>query len=395
MEYDIIEEMTDLAVSGVKLEVKLAHAARVFLEKFPFDQCLVYVWDGEAGSLSLKASKGTGVSVGRYAVGEGLPGLVMAKGVPVYISLKHPLWKKSGDGGLEGFGYGAAFPVKDKSAFYGIVFLKAKKAPKLGARDKVFLEVSALQLASFFRCSELIKTHQRVFSDLREVQMRLANAEKLMTLGDMAATLAHEIRSPIISIGGFAARLKKHMPPNSPDLPFVEQMTHEVARLEKIMDGIIRFLKDSAVELKPDDLNSVMEEALELFDEELATGSIRLVKDLYKGALPVLADRDQLKIAFDNLIANAIQSMEKGGTLTVSTSRTGEAVFAKISDSGGGIDPKILDYIFNPFFTTKKHGTGLGLPITNSIIMRHKGVIEVINNEGVGAVFVLKFPIAA
>ena len=172
-------------------------------------------------------------------------------------------------------------------------------------------------------------------------------------------------------------------------------MSAEILRLEKIIDGVVRFLKDSEVELHPEEINGVVEEALEIFSDEAREHGINIEKEFHCGALVVEADREQLKIAFDNLIANALQSMEKGekgggGVLRLATFLDGSTVVISVSDSGGGIDPEQLRYIFTPFFTTKKHGSGLGLPITNSIIMRHKGALEVHNEYGVGATFTVR-----
>jgi signal transduction histidine kinase len=221
---------------------------------------------------------------------------------------------------------------------------------------------------------------------------KLVNSEKLLALGDMAATLAHEIRNPLLSIGAYAARLRRQLPPGSAGLKYLEQMSADIARIEKIMDGIIRFLKDNAVELKTEDLNSIVDEALTLFNDEFSAHDIK-VRRLIAQKLLVLVDREQMKIAFDNLIANAIQSMENGGSFAVETVLSGGFAVARLTDTGGGIDPRYLGYIFNPFFTTKKHGTGLGLPIANSIVMRHKGQLEA-GNEGPGAVFTIKIPYA-
>ena len=117
-------------------------------------------------------------------------------------------------------------------------------------------------------------------------------------------------------------------------------------------------------------------------------------KSLSQEPLPIMADEEQLKIAFDNLIANAIESMDSGGTLSVSTARNGDWVTVEITDSGGGIEPELVSGIFDPFVTTKEHGTGLGLPITRKIIMRHRGSIDVANDYGRGTTFRVKLPSA-
>jgi len=136
-----------------------------------------------------------------------------------------------------------------------------------------------------------------------------------------------------------------------------------------------------------------MDEAAARFEDEMKRLSIRLERDYRYGPLCVNAGRQELKIVFDNLIANALQCMNKdGGTLRLGTTLDEGWVVAEVSDSGGGIDPCHLASIFRPFFTTKKDGTGLGLPITSSIVSRLRGVIDVINKVGEGVTFRVKLP---
>ncbi|HBG47700.1 MAG TPA: hypothetical protein DDW94_12050 [Deltaproteobacteria bacterium] len=392
MEYDIIEQVSELAVSEGSVEEKLGRAAGMLAGYLHFDQCVVYLI-GDDGGFEPVAAGPIDTTAG-YRRGEGLPRLAVKEGAPVEVHKEAPgkVWEGVEDWGLEGFRTALVYPLREKERSYGVLYLKARKRVRLTLPKRQALKLSAMQFLFLVKSSELLRDHHRVYAELVDMQQKLVNSEKLLALGDMAATMAHEIRNPLLSIGGYAARLRRQLPPGSPGICYIEQMSAEIGRIEKIMNGIIRFLKDNVVELKPDDLNEIVDDALELFSDELSAHAIRVDRRSSGQALPVLADREQMKIAFDNIIANAIQSMEKGGTISVVTSLAGEFSVAKVSDTGGGIDPKSMGYIFNPFFTTKKHGTGLGLPIANSIIMRHKGVIEVLN-EGPGAVFTIKLPL--
>lgn len=396
MEYDIIEKATELSLSGLRLDAKLARAARLLLDAVPYEQCVFYIFDHEKKVFEKKAFAGDEITlIESYGETHGLPGLVKKKKAAVEIYKKDPastVWEGVDDAGLKGYKSALAYPLKDKENFFGVVYLKSARKAEVSKMKRRVLGIMALQAASFIKCAELAQSHERIHRELKEIEERLASSEKLMALGDMAATLAHEIRNPLISIGGFAGRLKKHLGPGSPGIPYVEQVLKEVGRLEKLMNGVTSFVKDSAVSLKPDDLNGIIDEVLELFDDEFKAHGIKVEKFFSKGSIGVSADREQLKIAFDNLIVNAIQSMEHGGVLQLFTSLEGARAVVSVSDSGGGIEPGNLGYIFNPFFTTKTHGTGLGLPITNSIILRHKGAIEVENNPGVGVTFRVILP---
>ena len=406
MGYDIIRKLAELSVSAAAPDGKLTSSAALLREHFPFDQCLVYAWDNGKKAFKLKAASGMDTGCEQsYPEDNGLPALIKSGAVEAgsvltcgrradgaFVTADGTMVE---DAGLSGYGFAALCPLTSNHVFYGILYLKAKKRPKLDKRALGLLETSGMLLASVMHCSELDSVHQSEHDELLSMRSKLIDSEKIMALGDMAANLAHEVKNPLLSIGGFAARLKKHLGQDSPGLPYLAQMSAEILRLEKIIDGVVRFLKDSEVELHPEEINGVVEEALEIFSDEAREHGINIEKEFHCGALVVEADREQLKIAFDNLIANALQSMEKGekgggGVLRLATFLDGSTVVISVSDSGGGIDPEQLRYIFTPFFTTKKHGSGLGLPITNSIIMRHKGALEVHNEYGVGATFTVR-----
>lgn len=393
MEYDIIEQVSELAASSSPLEEKLEKAAGLLADYLAFDGCAVLLLGGN-GCMRSVAAKGP-EALPLYCKDQGVPWFALGKGALIEVRKEagESAWEGIEDSGLEGYRTALAYPLKEKDRTYGVLYLRARAKVRLTLLKRQMLKLAAMQLLILVKSSEVLNDHHRVYAELLEMQQKLADSEKLLALGDMAATMAHEIRNPLLSIGGYAARLKRQLPPGSPGLGYLEQMGAEIGRIEKIMNGIIRFLKDNVVELKPYDMHAIMDEAMELFSDELTAHRIKVERRSGPVPLPVLADREQMKIAFDNLIANAIQSMEKGGTLTLETSRSGEFAAAKVSDTGGGIDPKYMGHIFNPFFTTKKHGTGLGLPIANSIIMRHKGTIEV-RNEGPGAAFIIKLPFA-
>ncbi|MBI5492577.1 MAG: hypothetical protein HY893_06575 [Deltaproteobacteria bacterium] len=395
MEYDIIGEMAGLAAPG-KSGVKLARAAGLLLKAFGFDQCCIYVY-GKSG-FALKGHSGKGARAVSYGPSEGAPGLGRGKraALELYkLEAGEGSWRGVEDRGLKGFRYALVQPLEAGGEFHGVIYLKSIERKRPGAEDRRRLRKAALQLTLVIKYAEIEKELESAKEELKEARAALKDSERLITLGDMAAALAHEIKNPLISIGGFAARLGKHLGPDVPGAQYLERIFVEVARLEKVMDGAFRFIKDSSLDLKPEDMNAIAEEAIRPFEEDLASGGIELRKDLHQGRLPVLADREQLKIAFDNLIANAIQSMEKGGVLTMTTALSGQYVLATVADTGAGIEPDAIDKIFNPFFTTKRNGTGLGLTITRTIVARHKGSIKVESRAGAGAAFIIMLPHAA
>lgn len=391
MEYDIIRKVAQLASAEADFDSGLRRASGVILDASPFDQCAVYEWDEGERVFYLKAVAGPGARAESYGETDGMPGLVKKSMSPVSFSGAEPGGRL--DPGLAGFGCAYALPLVVMGSFYGVLYLKSKRtAVKPGFEADA--ELAALLIALVIRSRRAEARYAEALVKLGEAQDWIERTEKLMALVDMASSLAHEIKNPLISIGGYAAKLKRHIGAASDAMPYVEQMLHEVKRVEKLIDGIMRFFAESISETHNDDINEILVSAVRFFDEDFRANNIKLVMALHKDCLPVNADREQLTIAFDNLIANAIQSMKGGGTLTLKTGISDSTVFVRVTDSGGGIDPVHIGSIFNPFFTTKKDGTGLGLPIANSIIHRHSGVIEVENQEGVGVTFILKMPLA-
>ncbi|MBI5344672.1 MAG: hypothetical protein HZB83_04950 [Deltaproteobacteria bacterium] len=398
MEYDVTEKSGNLTVAE-GLGEKLTEAASVIHGYFPFDQCAVYVWDASRRLFELKAyhsKTGGAVSpVESYGEDEGIAGLVKKTGGIAEAYTQTPgdtVWGGTEDKGLYGFKSVLVLPLMDADRFLGALYLKSGGKVRLPEKRREILKLAARFLVLVLKYGVISDENAALSERLKDTEARLNSTQKLVALGDMAAELAHEIKNPLVSIGGFAARLRKKTAPDSPGLEYIDHIIRETDRLEKMVRGAMRFLKESALELKPDDINEILEDTLGIFEEDLATAGITVVRSFHDGSLTVMVDREQMKIAFDNLIANAIQSMEHGGTLKLTTSRSGGWVVAEVADSGGGIDPRHIGHIFNPFFTTKEHGTGLGLPITNSIVMRHKGVIDVVNNAGVGVTFAVKLP---
>ncbi|MBI5598704.1 MAG: hypothetical protein HY890_03080 [Deltaproteobacteria bacterium] len=394
MGYDILSRVIELTDSDFALDVKLRKVAGLLARQLPVDGCEVYLWDRKDRRFRATAH-GRGGAVEAYGEKQGLPGRVKKTGRAIEVSKKDPESCRGGgveDMGLRGFRGAMVYPLRDGKEWYGVLYLKTERKSLLPGRRKKMIGVISKQIASSIKSERNYVRLRNAYNKLKDLQVRLVNAEKLMALGELSASLAHEIRNPLVSIGGFAARLRKKIEPGSPHLPYVEHISKQVTRLEEIINDILNFAEHREMKLNVAEVNAVVEDALWLFEEACHNQKIKVVKALSKEPMPVVADAHQLKIAFDNLIANAIQSMEHGGKLTVRTRRENDLGVVDITDSGGGIEPGIIGNIFNPFFTTKKTGTGLGLTITHKIITRHRGVIDVANDYGRGITFTVKLP---
>ena len=247
--------------------------------------------------------------------------------------------------------------------------------------------------------ASLYESLEGALDTVRTTQDRLVQSEKLMALGEMAARIAHEIKNPLTAIGGFARRIVSPKPGGGPP-PFERYariILKEVERLERIINETLYFSRERIPAFRITNLNDEIREALSMFREELDAARISTVIDLSPDLPFISVDPDQLRQVLWNLVSNAIQAMGGSGTLTVSTRPAvpgeGTGVVFQVSDTGGGIPNDVVHNIFNPFFTTKAKGTGLGLPIVHSIVEKHGGTIHLDNREGVGVTFSVFLPL--
>ncbi len=396
MEYDILAKVTGFLYSPGSLGKNLSKVARLIVDSFPFDQCAIYLWDEEHRLFRLKALQGVQKgSVETYREKEGIPGLVKKQRAVVEVhtpSQDDVSWEGVEDRGLFGFRSAVVYPLREGHRWHGMVYLKSSKRLNLPARKRRILEFLIFQVSCVLKYNKMFRNLRKAYEELKKMQAQVLIAERLLPLGEMAATLAHEIKNPLISIGGFAGRLARKLPHDSPYMPYVKNILNEVERLDEIMKGIVSISKREEPKFYREDINSIVNESLDFFNEVCRIHDIKMIKRGDREPIYAMVDRAQLRVAFDNLISNAIQSMEKGGILKINTYKKDRWVVVEISDSGGGIEPGVEKNIFNPFFTTKEDGTGLGLAITNTIVKKHGGRIDLKNEIGVGATFSVRLP---
>jgi PAS domain S-box-containing protein len=229
----------------------------------------------------------------------------------------------------------------------------------------------------------------RDISELKSLREKLVTAEKMAALGEVAAKVAHEIRNPLVSVGGFAKRLEKKLDGNLKEYAGI--IVKEVDRLEGILKEILGFVKEVRLAKETVNLNSLMDEVLTLMQSTCEERGISLVRQ-YGPPPEVFVDPNRVKEAFMNMLSNAVQSIAGRGIILVKTKIESSRAVVEIHDSGKGIPDTERPFIFNPFFTTKSSGTGLGLAITHRIIQEHGGTIEVESEVGKGSVFRVFIP---
>jgi signal transduction histidine kinase len=291
----------------------------------------------------------------------------------------------------------ATIPLMGKGKVIGVILVDNLYNQNLIKEEDIhFLGMFADQAGLAIENAILYRNLEEVHQELKETQTFLVHLEKMVALGEMSTTIAHEIKNPLTSIGGFARRLDRAIPGQSQEKKYTQTIIKEVTRLEKILNDLLSYTQDESLAFKELDLRDVLEESLFMVTEGIRSGRIQFVKEYAEEIPKVMGDSHQLKQAFFNLISNASQAMSERGTLSLRVrpfSKNGSGyVKVEVEDTGKGIDPENLHNIFNPFYSTKESNLGLGLPIVHKIITSHRGQIEVDNHPGKGVNFIITLP---
>jgi two-component system NtrC family sensor kinase len=229
---------------------------------------------------------------------------------------------------------------------------------------------------------------------LLKTQGDLVKAEKLAAVGELAAGVAHEINNPMAIIRGNAEILLMDLQAGHPNREEAEIITHQVARVEGIVGNLLSFARHQRKSLKPVMIDQVLEEILQQVKHHVSLDGIEVRREYGMGATEIEGDENQLRQVFTNLIVNAVQSMDRGGILTVRTDYDNDMAIcrAEFGDTGDGIPSEQLKDIFSPFFTTRENGTGLGLSVSYGIVKNHGGTITVRSEPGTGSAFTVSLP---
>lgn len=292
----------------------------------------------------------------------------------------------------------AAVPLVTRNNLIGVVIVDNpfKHQPITDNQLKI-LQMLANQAGMAIENTRLYHTLEEAHMELRDARQRLVHGAHLAAIGEMAASISHELKTPLITIGGFAARLGRMLPEDTPQRHYLDTIINESHRLERLLGDILAFSRKPTICYQASNLKQVLQECLDDYTLALGERGIVLSTQLPDGGWVVLGDASQLKQVFINLLVNAQEAMAHGGKLQISLAIATESgrpsAVVSITDTGGGIPEDVLEKIFTPFFTTKRHGTGLGLAIVNRIVQNHGGTLRV-RNIGQGAEFQIMLPLA-
>jgi two-component system NtrC family sensor kinase len=243
--------------------------------------------------------------------------------------------------------------------------------------------------------------HAEAEARLSAAQAQLLQSAKLAAIGELSASVAHEINNPLYAARNSLYLLEQDIPADSPQRTFLTIAQQELGRIARIITRMRDFYRPTRAELAPTSVNAILRETLELVQTHLRHGQISAHADLAPEIPPISAHADQLRQVFLNIILNACDAMPSGGDLRVRTQLLppGDdrpaSVLIAISDTGVGIPAEHRPHLFEPFYTTKAHGTGLGLAISAHIVTQHRGQIGVESAIDCGTTFTLLLPVAA
>ncbi|MCD6306565.1 MAG: PAS domain S-box protein [Deltaproteobacteria bacterium] len=278
-------------------------------------------------------------------------------------------------------------------------FLETRSPPEMGADLKLTAlrkggEEFPVELGLSFYEIEGDITFTAIVKDIsmqKQLEKKLLQSERLAAVGKTVAHVAHEIKNPLMIIGGFSHQIRDALT-DEKSIQKLDMILEEVRRLERLVRSIGDFTKVHNLVSRMSNINSVLQDVVKIMQGFCSPEKHRFSVDLAPDLSEIICDPDKLKQVFINIITNGLEAMEEGGTIAITTQKAMDSVEIRISDEGVGIHEKDLLHIFEPFFTTRERGFGLGLAISYKLIEAHGGEMWADSVPGKGTTFVIRLP---
>jgi len=367
------------------------------------DSGAIYLLDDESGILRVRAAEGLcadGRTGAEIPLGAGLIGYVARTGTPLLVPdvTSEPRYQQQ----VEGIQSQMAAPMTGGQSVIGVINIESRKLGAFKPSDMELLMTLAAHAARVWENAMLYRMAQErnqqlidSYEKLRQTQEQLIKKERLAALGEMAATVAHEIRNPMTAIRGFAQRIARRLPENTTEKDYLGIIISEVDRLDEVIQSVLDFGKKPVIHKQPTAIADVIGDALMILDAQIKRSAL-LVETKIASRMPsLMLDEDQAKQVIINLVQNAVDATPQGRSIAIDAAPDTDHVMIRVTDSGTGIEAAMREKIFDPFFTTKVHGTGLGLAMVKRIVEEHGGTIGVENITGKGAAFTVRLPLPA
>ncbi len=291
-------------------------------------------------------------------------------------------------------------PLRSESEFFGLIIADNRYTNNpITEKDMKTLELYAAIASNVIERSMLFENVKKkqmeleaAYTELKNSQMNLIRLEKFATIGEIASTFAHELRTPVAIIGGYSEKLSKRA-----DIPqdvknYIQIISKTAKRLELIIQNLSDYIRSPVPDLKEFNICKFLDNVISFVETDISRKNIRLIKD-YRDDFNIVADSSLLEHAILNVIRNSIDAIEKDGEIFILLYKENNNAVIEIKDNGSGIPDEIMKNLFIPFHTLKMDGLGLGLAITKKIIILHNGKIEVESKEGFGTRIRMKIPV--
>ena len=400
---DTILKFSALINSSLNIEDVLNYAMQWAEEFMNAEASTVYELDEEKGLLFIRNARGEKkepVKRIKIKLGEGIAGHVVKTGQPMVIQdvSKEKLFSDKFDR-ITGFRTRSMICVplilRDKpiGAFQ---VLNKKSGKPFFHSDLDFLTSMSQQIAVALENARLYQLLERNFElttqELKKAQEKLIRAERLVAMGHLIQGIAHEIRNPITTIGGFAWRIKKSFKESPKLQEYIDIILEQSERLESLVKRVREFIDFLTSMFEQDDIKQIIDQVLEGFKPLARKQGVSISSEVDKDIPLSRMDAPQVVAALSNIIENSLESMPEGGELTLGARCEHDTILITIKDTGFGIAEENMDSVYDPFFTSKVRGVGFGLTMVHQILMNHDGEINIQSQEGQGTAVTIRLP---
>ncbi len=396
-------QFSSLVNSSLDTEEVLNNALMIVEEWLDAEVSSIFEVDKAKGELFFRYSRGASsqqLKPMRLPIGQGIAGWVAQTGQPLICDDPYRDERFSRQFDQKSGFYTRSIlcvPLKSHDRLMGVLeVLNKKGGPGFNGDDLEMLILlsnmigPALENAQLFR--RLQEKLELTKEELQVVEEKLLQSQRLAALGKLSQGVAHEVRNPVMIIAGFTRRLQKRFPEGDPTKEMLAPILHEVHRLEQMVAEIEDFTKLLDPDLQLRDLGAVIDQVLAEAAEALSRRRITVQRQLPTPLPQIPLDAPLMGQALHHLIANAMDAMTDGGQLTLAVTPEAKGLRLTLKDTGAGISPEDLPYVFDPFFSTKPQGTGMGLAKVYQVIRDHSGEIEISSVPGSGTEITIRLP---
>ena len=403
-ELETILRFTALINSSLRIEDVLNYAMKWAEEFMDAEASTVYELDEEKSELFIRIARGEkkeSVERIKFELGQGISGHVVQTGQPMVIQdvRKEKRFSPKFDR-ITGFRTRSMIcvPLILRGKTIGALQVLNKKSGDLFTQIDVELLTSmSQQIAVAMENAKLYRRLEKRFElnarELKTAQDKLILSERLVAMSHLVQGVAHEIRNPVTTIGGFARRIKKILKKDPEVDKYLNVILEESERLESLVRQVHEYSSVLAATLAQDDIRATLHEVVNKFEPIAQQQGVSLVTKIDESLPLTRMASAQIMTALSNIMENALEAMPNGGELVLEAKQRNSQLFIKILDTGHGIRLEYLNSVYDPFFSSKTHGAGLGLAMVYQIVKNHDGEITIQSQEGKGTSVTIQLPV--